>query len=64
MQKGQFFTSNNIQKETLEGYKVGWHSKPSITETEHLIVIEENRTGIGYHKQLLKATILKIIILK
>ena len=49
MQKGKFFTSNNIQKENLEGYKVGWHSKPSVTKTEHLIVIEVEFDPAGGH---------------
>ena len=51
--QGRFFRRDEVERETINGYQLGWHSRPAATGARHLVVIEVDLrpdTGHDFHR--------------
>ena len=49
MSQGQFFARDEVQRDAMEGFELGWHSRPETTAAEQLVVIEVRLDPGGGH---------------
>ena len=52
-QQGRFFGRDDVKREAINGYQLGWHTRPENTGAAHLVVIEVELgqdTGHDFHR--------------
>lgn len=49
MSQGKFFARAEVQRDAMEGFELGWHSRPETTAAEQLVVIEVRLDPGGGH---------------
>ena len=49
MSQGQFFARDEVKRDAMEGFELGWHSRPETTAAEQLVVIEVRLDPGGGH---------------
>ena len=49
MSQGRFFARDEVERDVMEGFELGWHSRPATTAAEQLVVIEVKLDPGGGH---------------
>ncbi len=49
MSQGRFFARDEVERDAMEGFELGWHSRPETTGAEQLVVIEVKLEPGGGH---------------
>ena len=49
MSQGRFFARDEVERDAMEGFELGWHSRPATTAAEQLVVIEVKLEPGGGH---------------
>ena len=49
MSQGRFFARDEVEREAMEGFELGWHSRPATTAARELVVIEVKLEPGGGH---------------
>ena len=49
MSQGRFFARDEVERDVMEGFELGWHSRPATTAAEQLVVIEVKLEPGGGH---------------
>ena len=49
MSQGRFFARDEVERDAMVGFELGWHSRPATTAAEQLVVIEVKLEPGGGH---------------
>ena len=49
MSQGRFFARDEVERDVMEGFELGWHSRPETTGAGQLVVIEVKLEPGGGH---------------
>ena len=49
MSQGRFFARDEVERDAMEGFELGWHSRPETTGAGQLVVIEVKLEPGGGH---------------
>jgi quercetin dioxygenase-like cupin family protein len=49
MSQGRFFARDEVERDAMEGFELGWHSRPATTGAGQLVVIEVKLDPGGGH---------------